>query len=531
MDTDRKEASWMMATAAAAVGAVSHDDDFDWLSIDWRQAETRVRRLQARIVQACQAGRWGKVRALQHLLTHSFAAKVLAVRRVTENKGKRTPGVDGVTWTTPAQKMAATRSLRQRGYQPQPLRRVYIPKRNGKRRPLSIATMRDRAMQTVHLFALDPVAEVHADPNSYGFRIGRSTADAIAQCFNVLGQKGLAAYLLEGDIQACFSEIDQRWLEDHVRMDTKLLHRWLQAGYYEGTRLYPTERGAAQGGPLSPVLANVALDGLERLLAQHFPAKRSPHQQVFLIRYADDFVITGRDRSLLETTVKPLVESFLQERGLTLSPEKTVVTHISEGVDFLGQHLRAFDGRLRITPSAKNGQTFLDKVRVRIHKNRQATAGELIEQLNPMIRGWAAYHRHVSSSRIYARVDAAIFKALWAWARHRHPNKGGRWVRKQYFHTVGNRHWVFSGMVPGSDGTSVVIRLFAATSYRFQRHTKVKANANPYDPVWKAYFVQRRARRTSTKVQPGASSPSESAGTQGSSHTASPLEKEGVRKA
>jgi RNA-directed DNA polymerase len=194
----------MMVTAPAAAGAVSHDDEFGWASIDWHQAEERVRRLQARIVQACKTGRWGKVRALQHLLTHSYAAKVLAVQRVTENKGKRTPGVDGETWTTPGQKMAAVGSLRQRGYQPQPLRRVYIAKRNGKRRPLSIATMRDRAMQTVYRIALDPVAEVQADPNSYGFRVGRSTADAMKQCFNVLCHKGSATYLLEGDIRACF---------------------------------------------------------------------------------------------------------------------------------------------------------------------------------------------------------------------------------------------------------------------------------------------------------------------------------------
>ena len=510
----------MTAAAPAVAGAVSHDDGFDWLSIDWAQAEARVRRLQARIVQACQAGRWGKVRALQHLLTHSFAAKVLAVRRVTENKGKRTPGVDGETWTTPGQKMAAVRSLRQRGYQPQPLRRVYIPKRNGKRRPLSIATLRDRAMQTVYLFALDPVAEVQADPNSYGFRVGRSTADAIDQCYKVLRHKGSARYLLEGDIRACFDEIDQRWLEGHTVIDTKLLHRWLRAGYYEGPRLYPTEKGAAQGGPLSPVLANVTLDGLERLLAEHFPPKRAPYPQVFLIRYADDFLITGRDRSLLETRVKPLVEAFLQERGLTLSPEKTVVTHINEGVDFLGQHLRTFGGRLRITPSAKNVHAFLDKVRVHIRKNRQATAGELIEQLNPMIRGWAAYHRHVSSWRTYVQVDAAIFKAVWAWARRRHPNKGARWVRKQYFHTVGNRHWVFTGTVPSQDGTRVTVRLFAATSYRFQRHTKVKAHANPYDPAWQAYFVQRRARRSGSQTaQPVREPPA---------FAASPLDKEGV---
>jgi RNA-directed DNA polymerase len=521
----------MMVTAPAVAGAVSHDDDFDWASIDWRQAEERVRRLQARIVQACQAGRWGKVCALQHLLTHSFAAKVLAVRRVTENKGKRTPGVDGETWTTPHQKMAAVRSLRQRGYQPQPLRRVSIPKRNGKRRPLSIATMRDRAMQTMYLFALDPVAEVRADPNSYGFRIGRSTADAIDQCFYALRQKGSATYLLEGDIRACFDEIQHQWLLDHVVMDKKMLQHWLKAGYCDQGRFYPTERGAAQGGPLSPVLANCTLDGLERLLARHFPTKRAPHAQVHFVRYADDFVITGRERSLLETEVKPLVEAFLQERGLTLSPEKTVVTPISDGVDFLGQHLQSCRGRVRVTPSAKNVHAFLEKVRTTIRKRRQATAGELIEQLNSMLRGWASFHRHVSTSRTFARVDHAIFQALWAWACRRHPNKGARWVRKRYFHTVGNRHWVFTGTVPGTDGTPVTARLYATTSRRYQRHYKVKADANPYDPAWWAYFAKRRARRTPAQAAPNPSSVQEPYTPPRSPQTAPPLEKGGVRRA
>ena len=521
----------MTATAPAAAGAVSHDDGFDWTSIDWRQAEASVRRLQARIVQACQAGRWGKVRALQHLLTHSYAAKVLAVRRVTENKGKRTPGVDGETWTTPQQKMAAVRSLRQRGYQPQPLRRVYIPKRDGKRRPLSIATMRDRAMQTVYLFALDPVAEVQADPNSYGFRVGRSTADAMEQCFYALRTKGSATYLLEGDIRSCFNEILHQWLLDHVVLDKKLLHRWLKAGYCEQGRLYPTERGTAQGGPLSPALANCALDGLERLLARHFPTTRKHHAQVHFIRFADDFVITGRDRPLLETEVKPLVEAFLQERGLTLSPEKTVVTHLSDGVDFLGQHLQSARGRVRVTPAAKNVHTFLEKVRTTIRKRRQATAGELIEQLNSMIRGWASFHRHVSSMRTFAHVDQAIFQALWAWARRRHPNKGARWVRERYFHTVGTRHWVFSGTVPGTDGKPVTARLYAATSCRFQRHYKVKAHANPYDPAWRAYFAQRRARHTSDTAVPDRLSVQAPRLSDRSPVTASPLEKGGARKA
>ena len=521
----------MMATASAAAGAVSHDDGFDWASIDWRQAEATVRRLQARIVQACQAGKWGKVRALQHVLTHSFSAKALAVRRVTENHGKRTPGVDGEVWTTPEQKMAAVQDLRQRGYQPLPARRVYIPKRNGKRRPLSIITMRDRAMQTVYLYALDPVAEVRADPNSYGFRVGRSTADAIDQCFRVLGQPGSAAYVLEGDIHACFSEIQHQWLLDHLVMDTSMLRRWLTAGYFEHGRCYPTERGAAQGGPLSPSLANCTLDGLERLLVRHWPAKRPNSPRVYFARFADDFVITGRDRTLLETEVKPVVEAFLQERGLTLSPEKTVVTHISDGVDFLGQNLRKYHGILRVTPAAKNTKAFLDKVRTIVSKSGQVSAGDLIERLNPIIRGWALFHRHVSSSRTFARVDHAIFQALWTWARRRHPKKGAGWVRKCYFHTVGARHWVFSGAVRSGDGTPVTARLFAATSCRYQRHFKVKANANPYDPAWWAYFAHRRARRTPQVAAENRSSAHEPDASPSSPQAAPPLNKEGVQRA
>jgi len=252
---------------------------------------------------------------------------------------------------------------------------------------------------------------------------------------------------------------------------------------------------------------------------------------VHFARFADDFVITGSDRSLLETSVKPLVEAFLQERGLTLSPEKTVVTHISDGVDFLGQHLRKYHGTLRITPSAKNTKAFLDKVRTTIAKGKQVSAGDLIERLNPIIRGWAFFHRHVSSSRTFARVDHAIFQALWSWARRRHPKKGNRWVRKRYFHTVGNRHWVFSGTVPGEDGTPVPVRLYAATSCRFQRHTKVKAAANPYDPAWRAYFAHRRTRRTPTKTAADYSPAQEPHAPSRSRPTAPLLEKGGVRRA
>jgi len=238
-------------TAATCAGAASHETE-EWHQIDWRHAHRIVRRLQARIVQATQEGRWGKVKALQHLLTHSRSAKVLAVRRVTENQGKHTPGVDRIVWDTPGKKMQAVRALQQRGYQPRPLRRTYVPKSNGKMRPLGIATMADRAMQTVYLFALAPIAEVTGDRNSYGFRRERATADAMAQCFTVLSQKTAAQWVFEGDICACFDRVSHAWLEAHVPMDTGILHKWLKAGFMEKHVLHQTDEGAAQGGPLTP---------------------------------------------------------------------------------------------------------------------------------------------------------------------------------------------------------------------------------------------------------------------------------------
>ena len=238
-------------TAALPAGAASHAE-VDWHSIDWQPVTENVRRLQARIVKATQAGRWGKVKALHRLLTHSFSAKALAVRRVTENQGKRTPRVDGETWNTPAKKATAVRGLRQRGYRPRPLHRVYIPKSNGKQRPLGMPTMPDRAMQALSLLALEPVAETTADRHSYGFRAERSPADAIEQCFTVLANRDRASWILEGDITSCFDRISHTWLLAHIPMDRSILHKWLKAGYMERHILYPTTAGTPQGGIITP---------------------------------------------------------------------------------------------------------------------------------------------------------------------------------------------------------------------------------------------------------------------------------------
>ena len=344
-------------TTAQTVGAVSREAA-EWYSLDWQAINRNVRRLQVRIVQATKASRWGKVRALQHLLTHSYSGKVLAVRRVTENNGKKTPGVDQEIWDTPEKKTKAIHELKRRGYQSQPLRRVYIPKSDGKTmRPLGIPTMKDRAQQALHLLALDPVVETTADNNSYGFRQQRSCADAIEQCFKTLSKPN-PQWILEGDIKSCFDRISHDWLLAHVLMDRAILQKWLKSGYMEKHVLHETTDGTPQGGIISPALCNCALDGLERLLKEKFPTKKplssfgGKFPCVNLIRYADDFIITGRTKELLEGEIKPLVEQFLQERGLELSPAKTVITHVEKGFDFLGQNVRKYpNGKLLIKPS------------------------------------------------------------------------------------------------------------------------------------------------------------------------------------
>jgi RNA-directed DNA polymerase len=495
----------LTAQAENVAGAASHGP-VEWHAIDWRRVKQTVRRLQARIVKATQGGRWGKVRALQHLLTHSFSGKALAVRRVTENQGKRTPGVDGETWDTPSQKATAIRQLRQRGYQAQPLRRVYIAKSNGGRRGLGIPTLLDRAMQALYLLALDPIAETMADPNSYGFRTHRAPADAIEQCFTALAKQCSPPWILRGDIRAAFDHLSHEWILAHIPMDKGILRQWLKAGYLERNLVYPTEAGTPQGGICSPVILNMALDGLETRLRAAFPSKiwngqKQVAPKVNFIRFADDILITGATKELLEHDVKPVVQVFLQERGLALSSEKTHVTHIAEGCDFLGQNIRKYRGKLLIKPAAKSTKAVLRKVRGVIKANKSATAGSLICLLNPLIRGWALYHRHVISAKVFQSLDHAIFQALWRWAKRRHQNKGDRWVKARYFTTLGPRHWVFSGTVRGPAGQRQAVHLFAAHSLSISRHIKIAGGANPYDPGWETYLEQRLDRAMATSLR------------------------------
>ncbi len=478
-------------TAGIAAGASLHGT-VDWHSIDWYAVQQNVRRLQARIVKATQEGRWGKVRALQRLLTRSFSGKALAVRRVTENQGKRTPGVDKEVWDTPDKKGRAVIALRTRGYKPQPLRRVYIPKANGKKRPLGIPTMTDRGMQALYLLALEPIAETTADPHSYGFRPERSTADALVYTHSIFAGKGSATWVLEGDIRACFDRISHDWLLQHVPMDKPVLRKWLKAGYMEKSVLYPTEDGTPQGGIISPVLANLALDGLERAVKKLFTHREYRKAKVYVTRYADDFIISGSSRELLKEVVKPCVVEFLHERGLELSDEKTSITHIEDGFDFLGQHVRRYpNGKVLTTPAKKNVKNFLDKTRKMIELHKTTPAGQLIGVLNPLIRGWANYHRFGASKATFRSVDNALFLRLWQWARRRHPRKSATWVKAKYFGTDGGRNWVFTGEETDPDGKTKRVRLRIAVRTPIKRHVQIRAEANPHDPVWEPYFERR----------------------------------------
>src|SRR5258705_220510 len=375
-------------TTAQAVGAVSREAA-EWYAIDWQAINRNVRRLQVRIVQATKASRWGRVRALQRLLTHSYSGKVLAVRRVTENNGKKTPGVDQEIWDTPEKKTHAVHALKRRGYQSQPRRRVYIPKSDGKTmRPLGIPTMKDRAQQALYLLALAPVVETTADKNSYGFRQQRSCADAMVQCFLAL-RSANTQWILEGDIKSCFDKISHDWLLAHVPIDR-------------------------------------------------------------------------------------------------------VIPQVEHCFDFIAQNVRRYpNGKPFIMPSKKNVGTFLKGIRRIIKDAHGVSAADLIDQLNPKIRGWANYHRHVVSKRTFGHVDLIIFSSLWQWARRRHPNKSPRWFKPKYFDRRGNRDWSFFGETCDDEGRPTKVWLYYAKSTPIKRHVKVKGEANPYDPTYETYFEER----------------------------------------
>ena len=461
-----------------------------WNSVDWEKAEAAVNRLQARIAKATQEKNWNTVKRLQYLLTHSYYAKLLAVRKVTTNKGKNTSGVDKELWSTPASKMRAVLSLTDKGYKASPLRRVYIDKKGKKaKRPLGIPTMYDRAMQALYALALDPVAEVTADKHSFGFRKGRCTQDACEYIFANLCRKASAEWVLEGDIKGCFDNISHDWLIRNIPMDKSILKQFLKAGFVFKGDLFPTDDGTPQGGVISPILANMALDGLEKALSDRFHTNRlgkvdirfKNAHKVNLVRYADDFIITAATEEIA-LEAKALARDFLKTKGLELSEEKTLITHIDDGFDMLGWTFRKFKGKLIIKPSKKSLKAFKAELSETILKRGKAWSQEvLIQRLNQQIRGWTNYHQSVCASEAFAHIDYILYELLWRWAKRRHPHKGRWWVSTKYWHRKGNRNWVFR---------TENKELLRVDHISIVRHTRVRMDANPY--LDHEYFAKRK---------------------------------------
>lgn len=484
--------------------ATSSDEICDWHSIDWKQVMQFVGKAQMRIAQVEIEKDFCRVARLQRSLIRSWQAKALAVRHVTENQGKRTSGIDRELWDTPEKKLNAIKRLNQAGYQARPLRRVYIPKSNGTERPLGIPTMLDRAMQALHLLALEPIAECHADPNSYGFRKNRSTHDARQQLFVSLSRKVSAQWILDADIRGFFDNINHAWLLNHVHMDKRVLHSWLRSGVVDRGQLRRTEEGTPQGGIISPALANITLDGLERGLTEFLRTKLRSKAfigaKVNLVRYADDFVVTGSSKEVLETLVRPWIVEFLRERGLTLSEEKTSVVHIDQGFDFLGWNFRKYSGKLLIKPSKKNVKALYCKVKEIIGSSlSKISKYELIRRLNPVLKGWAQYHKGVVAKATFNRIDALIYWRLMRWGLRLHPRKTRKWVLNHYWHHEGSRY-SFVGQSRDKFDEVVSAELYLLAHTKIERHIKVKGDFNPFDPTWVASGEQLRVARMATVI-------------------------------
>lgn len=461
-----------------------------WESIDWIQVQKYVNRLQTRIAKAAVNGDKNTIKRLQYLLTHSFYAKSYAVKKVTSNKGKNTSGVDKRLWSTSASKMKAVLTLTDRHYIAKPLRRVYIEKKGkNKKRPLGIPTMYDRAMQTLYALALEPVAEVTGDNVSFGFRQGRSAKDACEQIFNILARKCSPTWILEGDIKGCFDNINHNWLLENIPMNKRIMKQFLKSGFIYKGELFPTDKGSPQGGAISSLYANMTLDGLERLIQDkyhrntkgkienHYRAKN----KVNLVRYADDFIITAKTKGIAEE-IKDVVSSFLKTKGLTLSEEKTKITHIDTGFDFLGWSFRKFKGKLIVKPSKNSIKTLIRKcANIILKEGKAESQSEIIRRLNLTIRGWTNYHRHVVASQTFSYINNTIYLLLQQWAKHRHPNKSSWWRLNKYWHEKNGKRWLFA-----TDEYSLI----NLRRIEIIRHPKLQISKNPF--IDKDYFELRR---------------------------------------
>ena len=462
-----------------------------WFNLDWKNSNRKVRSLQNRIVKSVRNGAWRKAKRLCYLLTRSFSARALAVKWVTENKGKKTAGIDGIVWTTPGQKMRATDTIAQwQGYRPKALKRIHIPKKDkNQTRPLSIPTMEDRARQALYMLALQPIAETLGDINSYGFRNECRCADAVDQIFKILRQKGSSQWILEADIKGFFDNIDFDWILKYIPINKKVLEAWLKSGFIEEGKQFPTTEGVPQGGIISPVIGNMVFDGLEAIVCGNSYYKRK--HGINFVRYADDFIVTAKSKEVLEGDIIPRINAFLKPRGAQLSEQKTKVTHISEGFDFLGQSIRKYRrqdgtlGKIQIEPSQKSTQSIKDKVKIICKSSGHIIQAQLIGRLSPVLRGWATYHRHIICGKTFSQINGYVWFCLMRWAKSRHPRKTGTWITTRYFSRAKSSSWAFKDKATGK----TLIRL--NDDIRTYRHNRVLGEANPYDTQWNGYFHNR----------------------------------------
>lgn len=497
-----------MADLGVSVGVNGPKDALDWESVDWRAHEENVVRLRRRIFKATREQDWTTVRSLQKMMLGSWSNTLLSVRQVTQrNAGRRTPGVDGEVALSPkARAEMAVQVHRTRStWDPLPVRRVYIPKANGKQRPLGIPVIMDRCQQARVRNALEPEWEARFEPRSYGFRPGRSCADAIGSLFTTLrGSKARRVWILDADLSAAFDKINhERLLEALGSFPAReLIRGWLRAGVIEKGQFTPTEEGSPQGGVISPLLMNVALHGLEEAAGVRYRLSGPRAGQdvmvnaPILVRYADDMVVCCFSKQHAEQVQTRLAE-WLAPRGLVFNESKTRIVHLTEGFDFLGFNIRRYpSGKLLIKPSQAAVKRVRERLANEMRSLRGSNAAAVIARLNPIIRGWTAYYRGVVSSKIFNGLDMYLWRLVYKWASFSHPKKPKKWVVRRYFgrfNKFRNDKWVFGdpGRASASTGAFHLVK-FSWT--HIVRHELVAGRSSPDDPDLIQYWAKRRRR-------------------------------------